>query len=175
MVKEEVKLLVREQHERDEKTVLRRLAGIGSASAEILMGQLDVSRGALKEALGVLRDERKAQANLLEILSATRYRVITGRGLYCTKCPKKECFARDSYRHMIECYGLGSQEERGVDVVPFLVRMARATLPVGHRVVIPYPMEAKEDRGGVGVEEDDDMGIEASWGAEGGAPPRGVE
>ena len=50
---------------------------------------------------------------------------------------------------MLGCYGLASSVRRGVDSVPFLTRMARDTLPGGHRIVIPYPLEAKEDTGGV--------------------------
>ena len=90
MVTEELKELIRTQQEKDEKTVLTRLACLGSASAEIIMGQLGITRNIVREALAVLRNERGAQVNLLEILSATRFRVITARGLFCTKCPKKK-------------------------------------------------------------------------------------
>ena len=81
MVTEELRTLIKAQHERDERAALSRLAALGSASAEILMGQLGITRTILREALNLLRDERKAQVNLLEILSATRFRVITSKGL----------------------------------------------------------------------------------------------
>ena len=67
--------------------------------------------------------------------------------------------------------------------MPFLVRMAKATLPQEHRVVIPYPMEAREDRGG--VEEERGEGTDVVMGEGGGGEeqtvmedmtlPRGVE
>ena len=142
VTKEELRDRLREGQEETEFCVLSRLAALGSASADIIVTRLRLTREALKEAMYLLSDDRAAQVNLSEIVSATRFKVLTGRGVYRTKCPKKLCFEKDSFPHMIRCYELTPWLAQGASVVPFLVRMAKVTLLEGRHRVIPYPEEA---------------------------------
>ena len=74
---------------------------------------------------------------------------------------------------MIECHQLTPYTAWGADAVPFLVRMARTTLQAGHQVVIPYPLAATEDGGGVEI--DVDMAMDGEGYVDrGGGLPRGV-
>ena len=106
------------------------------------MNKLRLTREALKEAMYILGDQRAAQVNLSEIISAVRFKVLTSRGVFRTKCPKKLCFEKDSFTHMVRCYELTPWEAQGARVVPFLVKMARVALLERHHRVIPYPEEA---------------------------------
>ena len=142
LVTTEIKDLVRNQQHQNEWDVLARLATLGSASADILVHQLQLTREALRKALDLLREDRAAQVNLLGILSATRFKVLTNKGLFRTKCPKKLCFSRDSFQHMTDCYHLSGRLAKGTEVVPFLVHMARVTQIPKHQAVIPYPEAA---------------------------------
>ena len=117
--------------------MIHRLAEHGSSAAMVIK-YLGVTRPTVEEALKILRGERRVQVNLLRILSATRFRVLTKGKIYHTKCPKRYCFERDSLRHLLECYELTPWVEVGVDGVQFLVRMARASLAPEDRQMIPY-------------------------------------
>ena len=81
----------------------------------------------IQEALNALRDERRAQCNLLEILSATRYKTLTPEGLKPTKCPLQSCSEQDSFSHMLARYDLARYVELGSATAQFLVQMARKT------------------------------------------------
>ena len=140
--KEELRDRLREGQERTEFQVLSRLAALGSASADIIVHRLQLTREALREAMHLLSDNRAAQVNLAEIISAVRFKVLTGRGVFRTKCPHQLCFHRDSFQHMVECYGLTPWVAQGARVVPFLVRMAKTTLLARGHKTIPYPEEA---------------------------------
>ena len=133
----EVKELIENQCLSDEQGVLEQLMHLGSASAQILT-QLQLTRGIVKEALQELRDERRAQCNLLEVLSAARYKMVTAQGLVDTHCPLRACRARDSFSHMLECYDLQEHVARGAASVPFLVRMARKTQILDLSTPRPY-------------------------------------
>ena len=73
LTKAEVRGVIRGQMERDELTVLRQLARLGSMSAEIIaLSQL--TREIYKEALDALQHDRAAQIALASVLSANRFR-----------------------------------------------------------------------------------------------------
>ena len=76
--------------------------------------------------------------NLLRILSATRFRILTKGKLYRAKCPKTYCYSRDSLRHLLECYELTRWVEYGTEGAQFLVRMARVSLAPEGQQLIPY-------------------------------------
>ena len=95
-------------------------------SAQIVT-RLQLTRGVAQEALVLLRDERKVQCNLLEILRAVRYKTLTKEGLSDTRCPLIACRGRDSFPHMLKCYDLESSLETGAASAQFLVRMAKKT------------------------------------------------
>ena len=134
---EEVRVLLRQRFEADEQGVLQALAELGSISASILV-YLNLSKGVVAEAFRRLREERAAQTNLAEILGATRYRVCLGGKLHHTVCPKRYCYQKDSFLHMLDCYHLTEQVQRGPDAVPFLLRLAKSTTKRRGHVTIPY-------------------------------------
>ena len=153
MTTEELRDRLRAAQEKPEFEVLCRLAATGSASAEIIVSQLRPTREALREATYLLSDSRAAQVNLAAIVGETRFKVLTGAGVFRTKCPKKLCFEKDSFGHMIRCYQLMPWFAQGAKVVPFLVRMAKHALVDSRQCVIPDPEEATaeswaRDRGG---------------------------
>ena len=123
---DELREVLEEQFQADEKRVLVQMAELGSISAQII-ALLGLSRSVAQEALQDLRDKRRAQCNLLDVPSAARYKTITSEGLVDTHCPIKACGSRDSFDHMLACYDLNAQLERGTAAVPFLVRLARKT------------------------------------------------
>ena len=83
---EELRQLLDSEFPRDEKEVLQRLAKIGSVSAAIIL-KLQLARAIVAEAIHNLRDERRVQSSLLEILSAGSFEVLTKQGLVSTHCP----------------------------------------------------------------------------------------
>ena len=105
---------------------MAQLVQLGSQSAAIVC-RLGLTRPILVEALQTLRDERRAQSNLLAVIGATRYKTITKTGLADTQCPLLHCRKKDSFDHMIQCYDLEPVEEHGNNAVQFLVKMARKT------------------------------------------------
>ena len=142
VTKEELRSRLREGQEETEFRVLSRLAALGSASADTIVSRLRLTREALKEAIFLLSDNRDAQVNLAEIISAARFKILTGREIFRTKCPQQLCFQRDSSQHMVERYVLTPWVAEGAQVAPSLVRMARATLLARSHRVIPCPEEA---------------------------------
>ena len=122
----ELRRLVDETWEGDERRAMKQLSELGSVSASILT-YLELTRTIVAEAYSALRDEREAQTNLVEILGATRFKTYRGRRVYHTKCARPLCFAVDSFAHMLECYSLHDGVRRGPEAVPFLVRIARVT------------------------------------------------
>ena len=122
----EVKEMIAQCQQRDELRVMAQLVQLGSQSAAIVC-RLGLTRPILVEALQTLRDERRAQSNLLAVIGATRYKTITKTGLADTRCPLSRCRKKDSFDHMIQCYDLGPIEEHGTNAVQFLVKMARKT------------------------------------------------
>ena len=94
----------------------------------------------------MLRGQRRVQVSLARILGAARYKVLTQNKVYHVKCPKTYCFERDSFQHMLQCYGLNDMVATGAEAVPFLVKMARVTaVPKGTKL-IPYMVEYYADR-----------------------------
>ena len=122
----ELKEVLENQYRQDEMKVLTQLAQLGSTSAQIITS-LELTRDIVEEALHELRGERRAQCNLLDILSAARYKTITNEGLMDTHCPLQACRARDSFAHMLGCYDLIPHLEKGPSSTSFLLRMARKT------------------------------------------------
>ena len=110
----------------DEQRVMAQLATLGSLSAAIIR-RLQLTRKVLMEATRMLLDERRAQNNLLAVLGASRYKVVTKQGLCDTRCPLRHCQREDSFDHMLQCYDSESSVEYGAAAAPFLVRMARKT------------------------------------------------
>ena len=66
---EELKTISTDQQQRDELAVIAQLARLGSVSS-LITTYFGLTRSVIQEALDTLRDERKAQCNLPEILSA---------------------------------------------------------------------------------------------------------
>ena len=118
--------MITQCQQRDELRVMTQLVQLGSQSAAIAC-RLGMTRSILVEALQTLRDERRAQSNLLAVIGATRFKTVTKIGLADTQCPLKHCGERDSFDHMLQCYDLSSSVECGTNAVPFLVKMARKT------------------------------------------------
>ena len=99
------------------------LAQLGSMSATIITN-LQLTREIYKEALDDLQQERAAQITLTCILSANRFRVhYQGSVLRsrCGRCRREE----DSFAHMLRCYDLQDQLNKGANAAPFLAHMAR--------------------------------------------------
>ena len=119
---------------------LQKLASGGSTSAAI-MDFLGLTRALVREAFTVLRGERRQQVNLARILGAARYKVLVHNKVYHVKCPRRRCYAKDSFQHMLQCYDLTERVVTGPDVVPFLVQMAKATLIPEGAKLIPYMVE----------------------------------
>ena len=82
----------------------------------------------MEEALHLIRDERRAECDLLSISSASRYKISSKEGLVNTHCPPRARRAKDSFSHMFARYDLTTQLERGAASTSFLVSMARKTL-----------------------------------------------
>ena len=122
----EMKQLLDSEFQRDEKEVIQQLAKIGSLSAAIVL-KLQLTRAIVAEAIHNLRDERRAQSNLLDILSAGRFKVLTKQGLMSTHCPLRACQKKDSFGHMLKCYDLEAGLQAGPAAADFLVKMARKT------------------------------------------------
>ena len=118
--------MIEEGYRKDEQQVLTQLMALGSQSAAIIC-KLQLTREVVAEAIQALRDERRAQSNLLDILSAGRYKTLTKQGLMDTHCPLQACQQRDSFEHMIRCYDLEKGRKQGAEAVGFLIKMARKT------------------------------------------------
>ena len=88
------------------------------------MDFLGLTRKIIREAFEVLKGERRLRVNLARILGASRYKVLTQNKVYHVKCPRKTCYEKDSFQHMLSCYGLEDDVAFGAEVVPFLVKMA---------------------------------------------------
>ena len=120
----ELKQLAANAWEEDERRALRQLSELGPVSASVLT-YLELTRAIVAEAYKTLRDEEDVQTNLVEILSATRFKTYRGRRVYHTKCARRTCFAVGSFAHMLECYSLLASVRKGAEAVPFLARLAR--------------------------------------------------
>ena len=119
---------------RDERRVLDLLGDLDSESASII-AFLDLTREAIGEAMDRLKTQRMQQVTLLTILAATRFRTLTKEGLVPTQCPRPGCGKKDSFWHLLECYGLQTSVENGPHVVPFLLYLAQK-VPA---VITPVP------------------------------------
>ena len=85
------------------------------------------------------------KVNLLRILSAARFRVLTKGRIYHARCPKTICWSRGSLRHLPERYERTPRAEFAVEGVQFLVHMARTSLAPEDRQMIPYLLEFEPD------------------------------
>ena len=128
------------REDRDVKVALGELARKGSTSA-VIIDYLGLTRELIREAFAVLRGQRELQVGLARILGAARYKILTGGKVYHVKCPKTYRFEKDSFQHMLHCYGLMESVTVGAEVVPFLAKMAKvAHIPKG-TTRIPYMVE----------------------------------
>ena len=127
-----------ERRREDDLLATQRLAAAESESADVIT-QLDPTRGIVSDAMNNLRGEREAQVNLAGIPTATRIRTLVPQGEMPTKCPKKLCYTRESFWHMLARYGLETRVARGTDAALFLVKMARGALLAGPFRPIVYP------------------------------------
>ena len=121
----------------NEITALRRLANLRSVSASIII-HLELTKDEVAEALGTLEGNRAAQTNLADILAAFRFKTHALRRVYDAKCPKTFCDATDTFPHMLECYHLEYDVQKGPTAVPFLVRMAEIAELLKGQPRIPY-------------------------------------
>ena len=141
----ELKEVLCEREGRDERAAIKELARKGSSSAEIIE-YLGLTRELVREAFVTLRGVRQLQVGLANILGATRFKVLTQGRVYHVKCPKTFCFEKDSFQHMLKCYGLTEHIAVGAEVVPFLVKMARITMIPKGTKRIPYMVEYRAER-----------------------------
>ena len=111
----------------------------------MVIRDLRASRPTVEEALKILRGERRAQVNLLRILSAARFRVLATCKIYRNKCPKTFRYSRDSLSHLLERYEPTPRVEFGKEGVQFLAHMARTTLAPRGRQMIEYLQEFEPD------------------------------
>ena len=128
---EEVTTAVMKQYERDELQALQLLESLNSESAEIIT-KLSLTREAIKLALMVLKDNHKAQINLMNIICGTRFKYHFHGVLVPTRCPNKyhgrKCNETDSLEHLLRCYGLQKIDREGPMIVEFLTIMATRTI-----------------------------------------------
>ena len=117
--------------------MIQALAELGSVSASIILF-LGLTREIVALAIQRLHADRAAQTTLTEILSATRYRVYHTGKLYHTKCPKRYCYQRDTFLHMLDCYHLTDRVKRGPEALPFLLHMAHAAKRQPGQIPFPY-------------------------------------
>ena len=123
----EVRDLLHERMEQDEKDALRQLMYNKSESAWI-MCRLQINRPIITAVLAELRENRSAQVNFVSILAATRFKYASNTGLVPAKYPNT-CGNEDNYLHLLSCYNLQHLERPGVEGLDFLIKMARRTVP----------------------------------------------
>ena len=153
MTTEELKTELKKVYERDELRIMKHLSETGSASASIVVF-LELTRTIVEEAYHMLRDTPEIQQNLTEILSATRFKVYNQGHMHHIKCPRKTCFQKDSFKHMIDCYNLRKDLKKGPEATQFLVKMAQVTYRGKQGKYIPLPAKVtKETR-----QEDSNLG-----------------
>ena len=112
---------------RDELRVSTRLAELGSSSAQVIR-KLELNWAVVAEAFSLLEGKRKLQVDLAGILGATRVKILIGGKVFSAKCPRRHCFERDTFDHMLECYGIRDRRQTGPQAKPFLVLMTKNTL-----------------------------------------------
>ena len=134
----ELRTALNTKQQQDEQAVLAQLARLGSVSSWIVTC-LGLTRDTVQEALRLLRDELKAQCNLLDILSAQRYKTLAQDGMPATRCPLQACQEKDSFDHMLRCYDLERYVGRGAATAAFLARMARKTEIVNPHHIRRFP------------------------------------
>ena len=111
--------------ELDEFKTLRNLATLGSQSATLAI-RLGLTRSIIKEIYKKLEQDRLAQVNLTEILSAARFRYAFEGNLIPVKCPRCK-IARDCFDHMLEYYPLKQKEAHDEAAIEFLAELATKT------------------------------------------------
>ena len=134
---EELRERIQDQFLRDEQTVIAKLAALGSTSTQIIT-RLQPTREVIVEAMQRSRNERRAQRNLLQVLSTTRYRMLTKEGLKDTVCSLSACSGRDASERMPQRYDLTAQIEISEASVAFLVKTARKTQMLDRKAPRPY-------------------------------------
>ena len=147
ITKEETKLLIKEQQDKDEHTAMRMLGELHSESAGIIL-RLGLTREIIQEALSKLRMKHSAQVNLLSIVCGTRYKYYHQGLLLPTQCPNKHnrvrtCGITDTFDHMLNCYSLRSHLKTGPEAVGFLVMMAKRTQAEGGKRPQPRYIELR--------------------------------
>ena len=119
---------------------MKRLAHLGSISASIIT-YLELTRDIIKETWTQLENGRPSQINLASILSATRFQCFRKNRIFHVKCPKRHCYQKDGFLHMLDCYNIAKDVRKGTAAVQFLQHMAKVTLYDEDLHRIPYPDE----------------------------------
>ena len=122
--------------EQDELRAIQSLADLGSQSAALTI-RLGLTRSIIKEVYKQLEQDRQAQVNLTEILSAARFRYAFEGNFLPVRCPRCK-IARDCFDHMTQCYPLKQKEAHDEAAIEFLAELATKTKtsPVG----LKYPI-----------------------------------
>ena len=142
--KTELQEIIRKRHRNDELVTMKKLAQLGSISACIIT-YLELTREIVAEIWVNLENDRGAQTNLAAILSATRYQYYQKGRILHVKCPKRHCYHKDSFLHMLDCYNLAQHVRKGPAAVQFLMRVAKATILNEDIRRIPLPEELTPD------------------------------
>ena len=97
-----------------------------------LFTRLGLTRQIIKETFKRLDNDRQAQLNLTDIITANRFRYAFEGKLLPVMCPRRK-MVRDSSNHLLECYPLRRQDSREEAAIEFLVDLAAKTKtsPVG--------------------------------------------
>ena len=127
LTKEELKVIVNKQYE---LKAIQLFESICSDSAGVLR-LLKLAKEMIIVALSALRDKRKEQVNVLNLLSGARFE-FHFHGVLAPTCCKQRRYSRtckkeDTYEHLLQCYSLTEKLAAGPDMVNFLVNMAKAT------------------------------------------------
>ena len=111
---------------------IRTLRELQSVSASIITA-LGLTREVVKCALSILRRRHDAQVNLIGVLCATRFKAMFQGVVIPTFCPNTyrggSCNAEDTFAHMLTCYNLKYEGQKGLEALDFLLEMAKRAIP----------------------------------------------
>ena len=135
------------RYEQDEQKCFLLLANQGSISCT-LFKEWHLSRAIIKGALQDLFYNRRLQVTLASILVGTRFKSfdkLIGGG--STRLPTvcKICGARDSPAHLTEHAGLKPPKPDPIEIVEFLVQLAKTADTYNPHVSIPLQQEVSGD------------------------------
>lgn len=118
--------------------VWRNWAYFKMTSPASIIAYLELTRENFMEALAKLEDDRSPEANLADILGATRYRFYHGGRIVHVKCPQTYFHSTDTFLHNLTCYKLGDGVCKEALAVPSLVNMTRRANIPGRTRRVPY-------------------------------------